>query len=103
MEYGADVNNLDRNNGTFLHSAADGGHFKVIKELMNLKADINARNKTEYTDFLLAASKLHTGAVKILVIDDAEHFRKQLGKVIINCSTVKKDVSPSTPPYPLHV
>ena len=73
LNNGADVNICDDTyKATALHRAAAIGHCGVIDELLNRKADVNAKTINEYTPLHMAALNGHTDAVKMLLNNGAD-------------------------------
>ncbi|XP_035826279.1 transient receptor potential cation channel subfamily A member 1 homolog [Aplysia californica] len=65
------VNDEDENSNTALHLAAQYGHNKVAKVLLDLGADVSARNYNQWTPLDLAASKGWTKTCTVLLEEDA--------------------------------
>lgn len=65
------VNDEDENSNTALHLAAQCGHHKVVKLLLDLGADVSARNYNAWTPLDLAASKGWTKTCSVLLEEDA--------------------------------
>ncbi|RUS77619.1 hypothetical protein EGW08_014619 [Elysia chlorotica] len=65
------VNDEDENSNTALHLAAQCGHYKVVKLLLDLGADVSARNYNAWTPLDLAASKGWTRTCSVLLEEDA--------------------------------
>ncbi|KAK3773373.1 hypothetical protein RRG08_023251 [Elysia crispata] len=65
------VNDEDEDSNTALHLAAQCGHHKVVKLLLDLGADVSARNYNAWTPLDLAASKGWTKTCSVLLEEDA--------------------------------
>jgi len=57
---------------TPLHFAAQNGHLCVVEYLVNQKADINERNKYDWTPLHFAAQNGHLSVVEYLVNQKAD-------------------------------
>jgi len=57
---------------TPLHYAAWNGHLSVVEYLVNQKADINAKNKNNWTPLHYAAQNGHLSVVEYLVNQKAD-------------------------------
>ena len=62
----------DYSNNTLLHKAAEKGYCKILNELLIHHADVNARNKDEYTALMLATSLEHYKIVNELIMYHAD-------------------------------
>ena len=58
-------------NATLLHEAAAGGHVAVVKELLRLKASVDARDNFQMTPLAWASFKGHSAAAEILLKAEA--------------------------------
>ncbi|KAK7502989.1 hypothetical protein BaRGS_00005615 [Batillaria attramentaria] len=65
------LNDEDENSNTALHLAAQYGHNKVAAVLLELGADVSARNYNQWTPLDLAASKGWTKTCSVLLDNDA--------------------------------
>ncbi|XP_070189214.1 transient receptor potential cation channel subfamily A member 1 homolog [Littorina saxatilis] len=65
------LNDEDDNSNTALHLAAEFGHNKVAAILLELGADVSARNYNQWTPLDLAASKGWTKTCSVLLENDA--------------------------------
>ena len=59
-------------NATLLHEASFGGHVKVVKELLRLKASVDATDDFRQTPLAWAALKGHSAAAEILLKAEAK-------------------------------
>ncbi|MCC6696015.1 MAG: ankyrin repeat domain-containing protein [Candidatus Hydrogenedentes bacterium] len=64
--FGEDINHADENGDTVLHYAAEGGNEEVIRGLIELGAQIDAKNIDDMTPLQVAREAGHEKAAKLL-------------------------------------
>jgi ankyrin repeat protein len=62
-------NETDADGQTSLHIAADIGSVELAALLVHRRADVNARDKNQWTPIHCAASSLHQSTANLAVID----------------------------------
>ncbi|GFR66528.1 ankyrin repeat and death domain-containing protein 1A, partial [Elysia marginata] len=67
-----DVNQIDKNERTPLHSAAEGGHVDAVNKLLECKADLHKKDKGGMTSVHLAAKHGNIDVLKALLLQGVE-------------------------------
>jgi len=80
---------------TGLHWASSGGHSKVVKVLLDSKADVNSQNKVKDTPLHMAAWRDRVDVIKILVEAGADKTAKNQDGRFSCESSSSKDISRS--------
>ena len=97
------VNSTTNEQDTPLHIAAQIGYEEIVKTLINLGADVNARKETNQTPLHLAAIAGHLSIVKFLVMNKSKVNAKDnqqqtaLHKLVwflVFCSLISRTLQP---------
>jgi ankyrin repeat protein len=72
LDYGADVNTVNGQDGTAFLAAAAGGHEKILQLLLEHGADVNISGDYYYTALHAAVSQNHESIARILLEHGAD-------------------------------